>query len=76
MYSNKSRIDRRVDAKTSFEYTGPINIDRSIYIADYKNMSSSKIDLKKKLAILSSFSSKLIFSTGLFQYWIGNFSRP
>ena len=51
MYSNKSRIDRRVDAKTSFEYTGPINIDRSIYIADYKNMSSSKIDLKKKLAI-------------------------
>lgn len=38
--------------------------------------SSFLADLKKKLAMFSSFNSKLIFSPGLFQYWIGNFSRP
>ena len=51
MYANKNKVDRRVDAKTAFEYTGPINLERSIYIADYKDMSSSRIDFKKKLAI-------------------------
>jgi len=51
MYSNKNKQDRRVDAKTAFEYTGPINLDRSIYLADYKDMSSSKLEFKKKLAI-------------------------
>lgn len=51
MYANKGKVDRRVDAKTAFDYSGPINLDRSIFIADYKELSSSKIDFKKKLAI-------------------------
>jgi len=51
MYANKNKVDRRVDAKTAFEYSGPINLERSVYIADHKEMSTPRIDSKKKLVI-------------------------
>lgn len=53
MYSNtKKHQDKRIDARNALDYIGAINLDQSIFIADWKEINSSRlIDNKKKLTV-------------------------